>query len=365
MRTRRAQIDAEVIEDAFNSMGRRWGITVLKTDRRPKLFEAVLKSKASEHLVRATVTPGRKEGDVFVVFQEEVPEQYLSWMRSPHRYEVTTSPDELRSLFDSLMKPIAKDWSRDVKEGSAVPSLRKDLLKLAHSNPDGIRKHLVPLLRQGGSWVDEAIFQTGEELRENYVHLKWKKGPYRDSIEVSGPRLDPVLVFKDERVALAAALANTIAAMEDDPSNFDARYIEPFLSTAKQQALNVAYEYAFAFIEGSVQGTMSGRDLEREMDKAGLDWDEDQIEEDREGAEDALLNQLMKDWADDMERDPVRWYEEHHGELFLSQIPYWMDFAVEEAAEEYIDSVGLGESFQAGTDEIELDGGAILIPFGF
>jgi hypothetical protein len=115
---RRAQLDTESIEDALNGLGRRWGVTVLKIDRRPKHFEAVLKSKASDHLARVILTPGRREGDVKVVFQEEVPEQYLSWMRSPHRYVVTTALGELPSLFNSLMQPVEKDWSRDVKEGS-------------------------------------------------------------------------------------------------------------------------------------------------------------------------------------------------------------------------------------------------------
>ena len=475
MKPRRAHLDTEVVEDVLDEVGRRWGVTVLKIDRRPHHFEAVLTSKTSGHLVRFTLTPGRRDGDVDVIAQEEVPEEFRSWMRTVHRFKVTTALEELSSLLDSLMKPIVKDWSLDARlssrascvdlvrylegddmpknppsqpppdewldalptgtilhgkkgkksrvvkkrsngnwdvylkdpkkvaddpylrgvdenktnmavnglmgksykwsvysktaslspgEGNTMPSLRQDLLKLAHDNPDGIRKHLVGVLRgkSAGGWEDKALVQVGKELGESHEDFTWKKdSEYKDAILVDVGGSSPVMVFRDMRAAKAAATEAVTKDMREDPGGFDARWIEPFLSVGKQQATNAAYEYAFEFIVSSVQGTMSDRELERNMDKAGLDWDEDQIEEDRDGAEDALLDQLMKDWADDMGRDPVRWYEEHRGELFMSEIPSWMDFDVEGAAEEYVDSNGPGESLHIRGGEVELDGGAVLI----
>jgi hypothetical protein len=238
-------------------------------------------------------------------------------------------------------------------------TLQQDLMKLAHRNPEGIRRHLVPILRTAAGWEDEAVFQTGEELRVDYSGLKAKKHPtFRDAIVVTGKGLHgEVWVFRDERAARQAAIAETVAGMDQDPSEYQALYIEPFLSVSAQRAKDVAYDKAFEYVEYSAT-SMSDRDLAKQVH-----WSEEEVEADRDGAEDLLLEQLTDQWGDEIRDDPVGWYEEHQGELFLSEIPTWMDFDIQGAAEEYVDSNGIGETFEAGTDEVELDGGAVLIPF--
>jgi hypothetical protein len=132
-------LDPDTIKALVADVARSRGLTPSYMSAGPKGFGITLESKRTDHLIRVGIDPGRREGDVEVTVEEEVPEEFLSWMRSPHRFTSTTSDEEFSDLLHAFIEPIMKDWTRDTRRGT-------DLTRWAVENPDAarriIRRHL-------------------------------------------------------------------------------------------------------------------------------------------------------------------------------------------------------------------------------